>query len=32
LSVIAVVLSVLALVTSEWLTARTTRAKSDDRR
>ena len=32
LSVIAVVLSVLALVTSEWLTARTTRTKSDDRR
>jgi len=32
LSVIAVVLSVLALVTSEWLTARTTRVKSDDRR
>jgi molybdate transport system permease protein len=32
LSVIAVVLSVLALVTSEWLTTRTTRAKSDDRR
>ena len=32
LSVIAVVLSVLALVTSEWLTARTTRVKGDDRR
>ena len=32
LSIIAVVLSVLALVTSEWLTGRTTRAKSDDRR
>jgi molybdate transport system permease protein len=32
LSVVAVVLSVLALVTSEWLTARTRRAKSDDRR
>jgi molybdate transport system permease protein len=32
LSVVAVVLSVLALVTSEWLTARTARAKSDDRR
>jgi len=32
LSIVAVVLSVLALVTSEWLTARTRRAKSDDRR
>jgi len=32
LSVIAVVLSVLALVTSEWLTARTSRGKTDDRR
>jgi len=32
LSVIAVVLSVLALITSEWLTARTARAKTDDRR
>ena len=32
LSVIAVVLSVMALVTSEWLTARTARAKTDDRR
>ena len=32
LSIIAVVLSVLALVTSEWLTARTARAKTDDRR
>ena len=32
LSIIAVVLSVLALVTSEWLTGRATKAKSDDRR
>jgi molybdate transport system permease protein len=32
LSVVAVVLSVLALVTSEWLTARTVRLKNDDRR
>ena len=32
LSIIAVVLSVLALVASEWLTARATKASSDDRR
>jgi len=32
LSIVAVALSVLALVTSEWLTARTRKAKSDDRR
>ena len=32
LSIVAVVLSVLALVTSEWLTARAARAKADDRR
>ena len=32
LSIIAVVLSVLALVASEWLTARATKARSDDRR
>ena len=32
LSIIAVVLSVLALVVSEWLTARATKARSDDRR
>ena len=32
LSIIAVVLSVLALVVSEWLSARATNAKSDDRR
>ena len=32
LSIIAVVLSILALVVSEWLTARATKAKSDDRR
>jgi molybdate transport system permease protein len=31
LSVVAVVLSILALVTSEWLTARTARGKTDDR-
>jgi len=32
LSIIAVVLSVLALVASEWLSARATKARSDDRR
>ena len=32
LSIIAVVLSVLALVVSEWLTARATKVQSDDRR
>jgi len=32
LSIVAVALSVLALVTSEWLTARTRGAKTDDRR
>jgi molybdate transport system permease protein len=32
LSIIAVALSVLALVTSEWLTSRATKARSDDRR
>jgi molybdate transport system permease protein len=32
LSIIAVILSILALVTSEWLTRRAARAQSDDRR